>query len=215
MNKKHSPDYQSLLPQILYQTLCLSQQNTIENNSDNISEYKWSSPVKIDETDDNGIHVVHFISLGKNLKLTSEKFDQYCLQIQIGAVKCLQFEKQNHFITDSIENICDLCLRHSEVNLEALKHLTECISIITKVQWKNASKCIYKVIMAQMNHYLPSIHDQCVLLFKKCLDLEDIDYILSIIMTEISWSLRIKFYMLTVIASKYGAKKVHDIFFDS
>ncbi|XP_026805528.1 uncharacterized protein LOC113548708 isoform X2 [Rhopalosiphum maidis] len=82
------------------------------------------------------------------------------------------------------------------------------MTVITKDQWKISSKYIYKVLMGQMNHYLPSIHDQCILLLKKCLDLEDLDYILNIVMMEISWSLRIKFYMLTVIASKYGAKKI-------
>lgn len=210
--KKHLPDYQNLLPQIVYQTFYLSQQNTIENQFNNDEEYKWTLPTKIDENDNNGIHMVHFVSLGKKLILSSDKYDQYCLQIQIGAVKCLEFEKRKNFIFSSIENICDLCLRHSEVNLEAMKHLTECLSFITKEQWKMSSKFIYKVIMAQMNHYLPSIHDQCILIFQKCLDLEDLDYILNIVMTEISWSLRIKYYMLTVTASKYGAKKVHSAF---
>lgn len=212
VHKKHLPDYQNLLPQILYQTLFLSQQNTSDNQFHNVEVYKWTPPIKTNEIDDNGIHMVHFICHGQNLKLSSEKYDQYCLQVQIGAVKCLEFEKKNNYIFSSIQNICDLCLHFGEVNLEAIKHLTECLSFITREQWKKSSKFIYKVIMAQMNHYLPSIHDQCILLFKKCLDLEDLDYILNIIMTEISWSLRIKFYMLTVIASKYGAKKVHDTF---
>lgn len=211
--KKHLPDYQNLLPQIFYQTLYLSQQTIIKNQSNNDEEFKWTLPIKIDDIDDNGIHMVHFVSIGKNMKLSSEKYDQYCLQIHIGAVKCLEFEKKKKFILSSIENICDLCLRHSEVNLEAIKHLTECLSFITKEEWEMSSTFIYKVIMAQMNHYLPSIHDQCILLFKKCLDLEDLDFILNIVMTEISWSLRIKFYMLAVIALKYGSKKVHYTFF--
>lgn len=167
--------------------------------------------MKIDESDKNGIYIVDFVSLGKKFKLPSEKYDQYCLLIHVGAVKCFQFEKQLNCINNAIENICELCLRHSEINLEALKYLTELMTVITKDQWKISSKCIYKVLMGQMNHYLPSIHDQCILLLKQCLDLEDLDYILSIVMTEISWSLRIKFYMLTVIASKYGAKKVYSM----
>jgi len=171
-----------------------------------------SLPMKTDVTYDNGIEIVHFFSLGKKLELPSEKYDQYYLKIHIGAIKCLQFEKQSNFINDSIESICDLCFRHSEVNLEALKHLTECVSVLSKEQWKLSSTFIYKVLMGQINHHLPSIHDQCILLFNKCLDLEDLDYILNIVMTEISWSLRIKFYMLTVIVSKYGVKKVNIIF---
>lgn len=210
--KKHLPDYQNLIPQILYQTLKLSQQNIIKNQCNIDEEFKRTLPIKIYDIDINDIHMVHFVSLGKNLKLSSEKYDQYCLQIQIGAVKCLEFEKKKMFVLGSIENICELCLRHSEVNLEAIKHLTECLSFITKEEWEVSSKFIYKVIMAQMNHYLPSIHDQCILLFKKCLDLEDLDFILNIVMTEISWSLRIKYYMLAVITLKYGAKKVHYIF---
>lgn len=138
--------------------------------------------------------------------MPSIKYDLYCLKIYIGATKCLQFEKQAEFINDSIESICDLCFCHSEVSLEALKHLTNCVSLLSKEQWKIFSKSIYKVLMGQINHHLPSIHDQCILLFNKCLDLEDLEYILNIIMTEISWSLRIKFYMLTVIVSKYGVK---------
>jgi len=169
--------------------------------------------MKIDESDNNGTYIVHFECLGKKFELPSEKYDQYCLLIHVGAVKCLQFDKQLNCIANSIENICDLCFRHNEINLEALKHLTECITVITTDQWKMLSKFIYKVLMGQMNHYLPSIHDQCILLSKKCLDLEDLDYILNIVMTEISWSMRTKFYMLTVIASKYGAKKVHIIIF--
>lgn len=207
--KKHSLDYKSLIPQILYQTFYLGQQNILENKCKNIEEDKLILPIKIfEETGKIGINVVHFLSLDKTFVLPSEKYDHYCLQINIGAVKCLQFEKQINFINNSIESICDLCFRHSEVNLEALKHLTECISFITKEQWKISSKFIYKILMGQMNHHLPPIHDQCILLFKKCMDLEDFDYILKIIMTEISWSLRIKFYMLSVIASKYGVKKV-------
>lgn len=149
------------------------------------------------------------MSLGTKLKLPSEKYDKYCLQIYIGAIKCLQVKKQVNFIVQSIEFICGLCFCHNEVNLEALKHLTECVSFLTKEQWKVSSKFIYKVLMGQINHHLPSIHNQCMLLFEKCLGLEDLDYILNIVMTEISWSLRIKFYMLTVIASKYGVKKVY------
>jgi len=203
---KHSPDYQNLFPQILYRTLQLSQQNKIED--------KWPLPIKIDVTRNNGIEIVHFFSLGKKLELPSKKYDQYYLKIHIGAIRCLQFEKQSNFINDSIESICDLCFRHSEVNLEALKHLTECVSLLSKIQWKKFSVFIYKVLMGQLNHHLPSIHDQCILLFNKCLNLEDLDYILNIVMTEISWSLRIKYYMLTVIISKYGVKKVHIILFN-
>jgi len=207
--KTYSNDYHSLLPQILYRTFYLGQQNTIENQCSNLKEHKFSFPTKIDETYNKGIKIVHFISLGKKINLPSIKYDQYCLQINIGAVKCLQFEKPIHFEMYSIENICDLCFHHSEINLEALKHLTECMSIITKDQWKVSSKFIYKVLMGQINHHLPSIHDQCILLFKKCLDFEDLDYLMHIIMTEISWSLRIKFYLLTEIVSKYGAKQVY------
>lgn len=214
--KKYASDYQSLLPQILYQTFYLSQQTISEQHSNNKEENELSLPMKIDETVNNGINIVHFVSLGKEFKLPSEKYDQYCLQIHVGAVKCFQLEEQLNFIVNSIENICDLCFRHTEINLEALKHLTECISVITKDQWKIVSKLVYKVLMGQMNHYLPSIHDQCILLLKKCLDLEDLDYILKIVMIEISWSLRTKFYMLGAIALKYGSKKVyHLIFFSS
>lgn len=210
MCKKYLQDYQSFLPQILYRTLYLGQQHITYTQCNNVKENTFTLPTKIIEIDDN--NVVHFISLEKKLKLPSEKFDQYCLQIQIGAVKCLQLEKQVNFIVDSMEYICDLCLRHSEVNLEALKHLTECMSLIKKEQWNNFSKCIYKVLMSQINHHLPSIHDQCILLFKKCLEFEDLDYLLNIIMTEISWSLRIKCYMLAVIAPKYGVKRVYYYF---
>lgn len=206
--KKQPSDYQSLIPQILYRTLYLGQQNITEKKCNVMEEDKWILPIKIDETNNDGIHIVHFSSLGKKLKLSSENYDQYYLQIHIGAIRCLQFEKQVNFFNNSIEDICNLCFCHSEINLEALKHLTNCVSFIKKEQWKVSSKFIYKVLMGQMNHYLPSIHDQCILLFEKCLDLEDLDYILKIIMREISWSLRIKFYMLRVIASKYGVKKV-------
>lgn len=211
--KKHTLDYKSLIPQILFQTLYLSQQSIGVNQFEYTVEDKTILPIKIEELNENGIYIVHFVRLGKKLKLPSEKYDQYCLNIHIGAVKCLEFEKKISFIIDSIDNICDWCLRHSEVNLEALKHLTECISLISKEQWKVASKYVYMVLMGQMNHHLPSIHDQCILLFQNCLDLEDIDYILKIVMTEISWSLRIKYYMLTVIAPKYGVKKVKIISF--
>lgn len=206
--KKHILDYRSLIPQILFQTLYLSQLNIVVNQFENTVGDITILPIKTDEINENGIYIVHFVRLGKKLKLPSEKYDQYCLHIHIGAIKCLPFEKKINFIIDSIEIICDWCLRHSEVNLEALKHLTECISLISTEQWKIVSKYVYVVLMGQMNHHLPSIHDQCILLFQKCLDLEDIDYILKIVMTEISWSLRIKFYMLTVIATKYGVKKV-------
>lgn len=206
--KKHSSDHQSLLPQILYRTLYLSQQNITEKQCNDIEEDKWILPMIIDKTNNSGIHIIHFSSLGKKLKLSSENYNQYYLQIHIGAIKCLQFEKRADFVNNSIKNICDLCFCHSEINLEALKHLINCVSIIKREQWKMSSKFIYKVLMGQMNHHLPPIHDQCILLFEKCLDLEDLDYILKIIMTEMSWSLRIKFYMLTVIASKYGVKKV-------
>lgn len=206
--RKHPSDYQSLLPQILYRTLYLCQRNIIEKQCNNIEEDEFILPVKINEVNNSGIHIVNFFSLGKNLQLPLDNYDQYYLQIHIGAIKCLQFEKQINFINNSIEYICDLCFRYSEINLEALKHLTNCVSIMTKEQWKMSSKFIYKVLMGQMNHHSPPIHDQCILLFEKCLDLEDLNYILKIIMTEISWSLRIKFYMLTVIASKYGVKKV-------
>lgn len=214
VHKKHLPDHKSLLPQILYQTLYLSQQNIIENKFKNIKE-QLTLPIKIDETNINGIHIIHFITLEEKLKLPFDKYDRYCLQIHIGKIKCLQLEKNTNstHIIDSIENICDLCFHHSEINLEALKLLTECVSIITKEQWTVLSKSIYKVIMGQMNHHLPSIHDQCMLLFKKCLDLEDLEFILKIVMTEISWSLRIKFYMLAVIATKYSVKKVYIIIY--
>lgn len=206
--KKHPKDYKSLIPQILYQTFYLGQQNILEDKCKIKEEDKLILPIKIfEEINEIGINVVHFLSIDKKCILPSEKYDQYCLQIHIGAVKCLKFEKQINYINNSIESICDLCFHHSEVNLEALKHLTECISFITKEQWKISSKFIYKILMGQMNHHLPSIYDQCILLFNKCMDLEDFDYILKIIMTEISWSLRIKFYMLSVIASKYGVKK--------
>lgn len=210
INRKLFVDYQNLIPQILYQTLYLSQKNLKENqfNHTQVIEKKLTLPVKTDDETNNGIRIVHFISLGKKFKLTLEKYDRYCLQIHIGAVKCLQFEKKIDFAIHSIENICDLCFRHSQVNLEALKHLTECVSAITNEHWTICSKFIYKVLMGLMNHHLPPIHDQCILLFKKCLDLEDLDFILNTIMTEISWSLRIKYYMLTVICSKYGVKKV-------
>lgn len=208
VHKKHSQDYQCLLPQILYQTFYLSQQNVIQNPRNDIEESKWILPLKINEIDINDVHTVNFVSLGEKLQLSSAKYDQYYLQIHIGALKCLQFEKRLHFIADSVENICEMCFRHSNVNLEALKYLTDCVSVMTKEQWNVLSKYVYKVLMGQMNHHLPSIQDQCILLFKKCLDLEDIHYILNIVMTEISWSLRIKFYMLTVIAPKYGVKKV-------
>lgn len=210
VNRKQSFDYQSLVPQIVYQTLYLSQKNLKENqfNDTQVIEKKLTLPVITDNEMNNGIHIVHFISLGKKFKLSLEKYDQYFLQINIGAVKCLQFEKKIDFVICSIENICDLCFHHSKVNLGALKHLTECVSAITKEHWTICSKFIYKVIMGLMNHQLPPIHDQCILLFKNCVDLEDLDFILEIIMTEISWSLRIKFYMLTVICSKYGVKKV-------
>lgn len=211
--KKHPSDHRSLLPEILYRTLYLGQQNITEKQCNDTEEDKWILPMKIDETNNGGIHVIHFSSLGKKLKLSSENYDQYYLQIHIGAIKCLQFQKQVNFFNNSIENICDLCFCHSEINLEALKHLTNCVSIMEKEQWKMSSKCIYKVLMGQMNHHLPPIHDQCILLFEKCLDLEDLDYILKIIMTEISWSLRIKFYMLTVIVSKYGVKMVSKYIF--
>lgn len=191
---------------MLYQTLYLSQQYIIENEFKNTND-KLTLPIKIDETNNNGIHIVHFINLGKKFKLPLDKYNQYCLKIHIGRIKCLQF-KQIKSVIDSIEYICDLCFHHSEINIEALKYLTECVSFMTKEQWNILSKSIYKVIMGQMNHHLPSIHDQCILLFKKCLDLEDLDFILKIVMTEISWSLRIKFYMLTTIASKYGVKMV-------
>lgn len=193
---------------MLYQTFYLSQQHVVKNPCSDIKESSWVLPLKTDETDSNDIHTVHFVSLGEKLQLPSEKYDNYCLQIHIGAVKCLQFEKRLTFITDSIENICEMCFRHNEVNLEALRYVTDCVSVMTKEQWSQLSKFVYKVIMGQMNHHLPSVHDQCILLFKKCLDLEDLDYILNIVMTEISWSLRIKFFMLTVIASKFGVKKV-------
>jgi len=162
----------------------------------------------LDKSDISSTNIIHFVSLGKKLKLPSEKYDQYCLLIHVGAVKCFKFEKQLNCINNSIENICDFCFRYTEINLDALKYLTECMTVITKDQWKKSSKIIYKVIMGHINHYLPSIHDQCILLLIKCLDFEDLDYILNIVMIEISWSLRTKFYMLTVIASKYGAKKV-------
>lgn len=204
--KKHPPDFQSLLPQMLYQTLYLSQKSIIEKHSNNLEEHKWILPTKIDDTNKD-IHTVHFISLGEKLNLPCEKYDQYCLQIHIGAVKCLQFEKQVKHIINTVDLICDLCF-HSEVNLDALKHLTECVSILPKEQWKTVSKYVYKVLMGLMNHHLPTVHDQCILLFKNCLDLENLDYILNIVMTEISWSLRIKFYMLSVIALKYGSKNV-------
>lgn len=214
--KKHPPDHKNLLPQILYQTLYLSQCNLIENKFKNIKD-QIILPIKIDETNNNGINIVHFISLEEKLKLPSDKYDRYCLQIHMGKIKCLQFEKNttSTHIIDSIENICDLCYHHNEINIEALKLLRECISIITKEQWTILSKSIYKVIMGLMNHHLPSIHNQCMLLFKKCLDLEDLDFILKIVMTEISWSLRIKFYMLAVIASKYSVKKVHILILSS
>ncbi|VVC34381.1 Armadillo-type fold,Domain of unknown function DUF2428, death-receptor-like,Armadillo-like helical [Cinara cedri] len=210
VNGKQSSDYQNLVPQILYQTLYLSQQiiKVEQFNSTLVVENKWTFPIKTEDVTDNGTHIVHFISLGKKFKLPLEKYDQYCLQIHIGAIKCLQFEKKIDFVVDSIENICDLCFRHSKVNLEALKHLTECVSVITKKHWAICSTFIYKVLMGLMNHHLPPIHDQCILIFKKCLDLEDLNFILKTIMTEMSWSLRIKFYMLTVITSKYGVKKI-------
>lgn len=212
VNRKQPSDYQNLVPQILYQTLYLSQQTTKVNQFNHtLIENKWALPIKREDETDNGVHIVHFNSLGRKFKLPIEKYDQYCLQIYIGATKCLQFEKKIDFVLDSIEHICDLCFRHSKVNLEALKHLTECVSVITKKYWTICSKLIYKVLMGLLNHYLPPIHDQCMVLFKKCLDLEDFDFILKIIMTEISWSLRIKYYMLTVIASKYGVKKVHTV----
>lgn len=205
--KNHPPDFQSLLPQILYQTLYISQKYGAKDLCNNLEEDKWIYPVKIN-VDNNDDHTVHFVSFGEKLKLPSEKFDYYCLQIYIGTMKCLRFEKQVNYILNTIESICELCF-HSEVTIEALKHLTECMTIISKEQWKMVSLFVYKVIMGLMNHHLPAIHDQCILLFKTCLNLEDLDYILNIIMTEISWSLRIKFYMLSVIASKYGVKKVH------
>ncbi|XP_060866552.1 uncharacterized protein LOC132942288 [Metopolophium dirhodum] len=206
--KKHASDYQSSFPQILYQTFYLSQQNIPKQQSNNEEKNKWTLPMKIDESDISGTGITHFVCLGKQLKLPSEKYDQYCLLIHVGAVKCFQSEKQLNCINNSIENICDFCFRYTEINLEALKYLTECMTIITKDQWKKSSKSIYKVLMGQMNHYSPSIRDQCILLLIKCLDLEDLDYILNIVILEISWSLRTKFYMLTVIASKYGAKKI-------
>jgi len=214
--KKHASDYQSSFPQILYQTFYLSQQNIPKQQSNNEEKNKWTLPLKIDESDYiSGTGITHFVSLGKQLKLPSEKYDQYCLLMHVGAVKCFQSEKQLNCISNSIENVCDFCFRYTEINLEALKYLTECMTVITKDQWKKSSKCIYKVLMGQMNHYSPSIRDQCILLLIKCLDIEDLDYILNIVILEISWSLRTKFYMLTVIASKYGAKKVHNMIFSS
>jgi len=208
--KKHASDYQSSFPQILYQTFYLTHQSVTKQQSNNEEKNKWTLPMKLDESNISGSNITHFKSLGKEFKLPSEKYDQYCLLIHVGAVKCFQFEKQFNCINNSIEIICDFCFCFTEINLEALKYLTECMTVITKDQWKKSSKCIYKVLMGQVNHYLPSIHDQCILLLIKCLDLEDLNYILNIVMIEISWSLRTKFYMLTVIASKYGAKKVHD-----
>jgi hypothetical protein len=205
--KKHATDYQSCVPQNLYQTFYLSYQNIPKQQYNNAEKNKWTLPMKIDESAIND-SITHFVSLGKQLKLPSEKYDQYCLLIHVGAVKCFQSEKQLISINDSIKTICDFCFRFTEVNLEALKYLTECITVITKDQWKNSSTFIYKVLMGQMNHYLPSIRDQCILLLTKCLALEDLDYILNIVMMEMSWSLRTKFYMLTAIASKYGAKKI-------
>lgn len=205
VDKKHLTDYQHFLPRILYLTLCLAQQNIVQIESE---ENKLIVPTKINEINVNGVHIVHFVSLEKQLELSSEKYDKYCLQIYSGALKCLLHKKQVNFVIDSIESICDLCYRHTEVNLEALKLLTECMPFITKGQWKVSSQFIYRVLMSQINHHLPSIHDQCILLFKQCLDLEDLDYILNILINEISWSLRIKYYMLTAVASKYGIKKV-------
>lgn len=213
--KKHASDYQSYFPQIVYQTFYLSQQNIAKQQSNNDEKNKWTLPMKIDKSDIDGTDITHFISLGKEFKLPSEKYDQYCLLIHVGAIKCFQSEKQLNCINKSIQNICDFCFRYTEINLEALKYLTECMTVITKDQWKKSSKFIYKVLMGQMNHYLPSIRDQCILLLTKCLDLEDLDYILNIVIIEISWSLRTKFYMLTAIASKYGAKKVHNMIFSS
>ncbi|XP_022169134.1 tRNA (cytidine(32)-2'-O)-methyltransferase non-catalytic subunit TRM732 [Myzus persicae] len=206
--KKHTSDYQSSLPQILYQTFYLTHQNITKEQSNNDEKNKWTLPMKLDKSDISGTNITHFVSLGKKLELPSEKYDQYCLLIHVGAVKCFEFEKQLNSINISIENICDFCFRYTEINLDALKYLTECMTVITKDQWKKSSKIIYKVIMGLINHYLPSIHDQCILLLIKCLDFEDLDYILNIVMIEVSWSLRTKFYMLTVIASKYGAKKI-------
>ncbi|XP_050538318.1 uncharacterized protein LOC126903844 isoform X2 [Daktulosphaira vitifoliae] len=148
------------------------------------------------------------ICFDESFKLSYEAYNQYCLQVHIGAIKCLNFDDKLMYISETIECISNLCFSHCGIKLDALKHLTEYVTIMSKSQWTNLSHYVYKVIMGLMTHSVPAIHEQCVVLFRKCIELEDLDYILDVVMSEISWSLRIKYFMLIEIAPMYGIKKI-------
>lgn len=214
LRKNLSFDYQLVLPKILYQILFLLHQTDISNTSketlNNVNLLNIT--VNVVEKESQYPYFVHFSCFNEFFKLSYEAYNQYCLQVHIGAIKCLNFDEKLLYISETIESISNLCFSNCGIKLDALKHLTECVTYMTKSQWNNLSHYVYKVVMGLMTHSLPAIHDQCVVLFKKCIALENLDFILDIVMSEISWSLRIKYFMLTEIAPVYGIKKVISLY---
>ncbi|XP_050424427.1 uncharacterized protein LOC126835709, partial [Adelges cooleyi] len=208
--KSCPPDYQQVIPQILYQTLYLIYQadSIVKLNVPNEKVDLFNVFVTVYNVDVHYPHNINFCCMDKHFLLPSKNYSQYCLQVHIGAIKCLCSKNQLNYIVNTFEDVCVLCYSNPDITLDALKHLTECVSIITKEQWKKLSHHVFRVLMGLMTHHLPTIHEQCILLFKQCIYLEDINYLMNIIMSDISWSLRIKYYMLAEIAPVYGIKKI-------